>query len=318
MRFFKRGSSHRRIARAGRRLLAAVLAFLAAGWMVAPAWGGELQNRWSLKVGGGIGLLGWGDVEALKNSFHQNVQYAAERLGIETTGSCENPRAGWHGEVELCLELNRRFSLGLAIGYHKRSGETVLRADWPPYLASSHAWSQASTVTPATLNAYWRIPLGSRSGVYVRAGAGLAWAVWKYRVRDEETMDFTSWEQIEGTARDRGFVFQAGLGFEIRIMKRLAAFVEARGQILSLGDWRTDQFNSTDAASEMISARLWLAEVAFSGGRPAQALLLASATRPAAWLYDGVRPVRLNLSGGIFLAGLRLELDNLLSSSNPR
>ena len=292
----------------------AVLVALAA----VSAGAGDWKNRLSLKVGGGLGLLGWGDVETLKDSFHQQVRAAADEFAIATTGTCENPRLGWQGEVELQVDLNPRLSFGLAVGRYSRSGETILKADWPPFLTSRHTWSQASTITPVTLNAYWRFPLGARSGAYVKAGAGLASAVWKYKVRDEEAIDFLSWEQIEGTARDIGLLAQAGLGYEVQVAKRLAVFVEARGQLLSLDGWRTDQVNSTDASSETISGRLWLAEAKASGGRSAQTLLLASASIPDARPYNGVRAIRLSFSGGIFLVGLRLELGARPSSSTPQ
>jgi hypothetical protein len=274
----------------------------------APARAGDWKSRFSLKVGGGMGVLGWGDVETLKSSFHQQVRDAASAFAIETTGACENPRTGWQGEVELQFDLNPRIGFGLAVGRYSRSRETVLKADWPPFLTSQHTWSQASTIIPVTLSAYWRLPLGARSRAYIKAGAGLASAVWKYKIRDEETIDFLSWNEIEGTAGDKGLLVQAGLGYEIRIARRLAAFVEARGQILSLDGWNTDQENSTDVSSERISQKLWLVESAPSGQRPAQTLLIASAARPDGSLYNSARPARLNFSGGIFLVGIRLEL----------
>jgi len=312
------GSNRRRLGRAWRLPPAVALAVLAAVLAAAPAWAGDWKSRLSLKVGGGFNLLGWGDVETLKNLFGQGVRDAAAALGVATSGSYENPRWGWQGEVELQVELNSRFGLGLAVGRYSRSGETVLTADWPPFLTSRHAWSQASTITPVILSAFRRFPLGARSEAYIKVGVGLASAVWKYKIRDEETIDFCSWEQIEGTARDGGFLAQAGWGFEIRVAKRLTAFVEGRGQILSLAGWKTEHVHSTDASSEEISGRLWLAEVGPSGGSPARTLLIASESRPMGGFYDEVRPVRLNLSGGVFLAGLRLELGKRPPASNPR
>jgi len=318
MSFLDSRLNQRRNGRAGRWLPAAVLAVLAAVLAVAPALAGEWKNRWSLKVGGGLGLLGWGDVETLKNSFHQQVRDFAGAFAIATTGTCENPRLGWQGEVELRVDVSPRLGFGLAGGRFSRSGETVLKADWPPFLTSLHIWGQGSTITPVTLSAYWRFLSGVRSGAYIRAGAGLASAIWKYKIRDEETIDFASWEQVEGTARDKGLLVQAGMGYEIRIAKRLTAFVEARGQICSLDGWRTDQINSTDASSENISETLWLVERAPSGGRAAEALLIASSLPPDARPYGSARPVRLDFSGGVFLAGIRLELGRRPSSSSPQ
>lgn len=321
MRLSDLGWNRRRVGRAWRLSPAAVLvvlAVLAAGLAAAPAWAGDWKNRLSLKVGGGLSLLGWGDVETLKNSFGQGVREAASAFGIATSGTCENPRLGWQGEVELSVDLNARLGLGLIIGRYSRSGETVLNADWPPFLTSRHAWRQASSITPVILSAYRRFPLGARLEAYLKAGVGLASAVWKYKVRDEETIDFCSWEQIEGTARDSGLLAQAGCGFEIRVAKRLTAFVEGRGQLLSLAGWKTEHVHSTDASSEKISGTLWLAEVEASGGSPARTLLIASESRPVWGFYDGLRPVRLNFSGGIFLAGLRLELGKRPPASNPR
>jgi hypothetical protein len=287
-------------------LLAVLIASLTVG--TAAAGAGDWKSRLSLKVGGGVGLLGWGDVGQLKDSFQQQVRHAAGQFAIPTTGTCANTRLGWQGEVELQVDVNPRLGLGLALGRFSRSGETVLNADWPPFLTSKHTWSQGSTITPVVLSASWRLPLGARSEAYVRAGAGVASAVWKYKARDEETIDFASWEQIEGTARDRGLLAQAGLGYQIRLGKRLSVFAEARGQLLSLAGWRTDHINSTDASSESFSGSLWLAEVAPSGGRPARTLLLASESRPNGMLYGETRPVRLDFSGVIFQVGLRLKL----------
>lgn len=301
------GHNRRRNVRAKRWLQAAALAILAGRLAVVPAEAGEWKSRLSLKVGGGMGILSWGDVETLKNSYRQQVHDAGGALAIATTGTCENPRTGWQGEVELQFSLNPRFGLGLALGRFSRSQECVLKADWPPNLTSSHTWSQASTITPVALSAYWRLLSGARSRAFIKAGAGLAWAVWKYKIRDEETIDFTSWEQIEGTARDKGLFVLAGLGYELRVAKWLTAFVEARGQILSLDGWRTEQLNSTDATSERISEMLWLVESEPSDQRPARTSFVASASRPDGSRYYGARPVRLNFSGGIFLMGIRLE-----------
>jgi hypothetical protein len=299
---------------------------LLAALSVLPAQGESVTARWSLRAGGGAGLLGWGDVEALKDSYSRQIRYAASQWGIETAGSCANPRIGWQAEVEVRFDLSRRFSLGLAWGLNRRSGETVLTADLPPLLTSRHAWSQSTGLTTMALNAYWNLPLSNRSGAYVTAGAGIGSAVWRYKIRDEETIDTASWEQVEGTARDRGPLVRAGIGYEFRIAKRWLMFAEIRGQLLSLGDWRTEQTTSTDATSagayaetsETPPDKLWLAEVAASGGRPAQALLLASMFSPDPRLYDGARPFRLNFSGAVFQVGVRLELGSRPDSSKAR
>ncbi len=302
----------------GRRLAAVVLIALAGALAGVPAVAGDWKDRLSVKMGGGLNVLGWGDVGALKDSYQEQVRSAAEQFGIATTGTCENPRLGWQGEAEICIDLNSRLSLGLAVGRDFRRGETVLNADWIPFLRSKHIWNQGSTITPVSASAYWHFPLGARSRAYVKAGAGLASAVWKYKIRDEETIDSLSWEQIEGTARDQGPLVQAGLGYEIRVAKRLTAFVEARCRLLFLAGWRADHTHATDASSETISGRVWLAEVMPSGGRPAQTWLLVSESPPAASLYSGVRSFRLNLSGGIFQIGLRLGLGSSPSPSSPQ
>ena len=291
-----------------------------------PALGGEGDGRLSLRVGGGAGFLGWGDVESLKDSFKDQILYAASRLGIETAGSCVNPSVGRQMEVELRYDWNRRFSLGFAYGRNHRSGETVLTADWPPFLTSRHVWNQATSLATAVLNAYWNIPLNGRSAAYVAAGAGLGSAVWKYKIRDEETIDITVWEQIEGTARDLGFLLQAGIGYEFKLTRRWILFAEVRGQLLSLNDWKADHAETTDAqparavgeASDTDHDKLWLAEIAASGGRPAQVILLASAFSPDTGLYNGVRAFRLNFSGIVLQAGIRLGLGPRPGFSNTR
>ncbi len=291
-----------------------------------PARGESATGRWSLRAAGGAGLMGWGDVESLKDSYSRQIQYTTSQWGIETTGSCANPRIGWQAEVELRFDLSRRFGLGLACGLNRRSGETVLMADLPPLLTSRHAWSQGTVLATLALNAYWNLPLSNRSGAYITAGAGMGSAVWRYKIRDEETIDTASWEQVEGTARDRGLLVRAGIGYEFRVAKRWILFAEIRGQLLSLGDWKAEQTASTDAtpigaaqrASETPSDRLWLAEIAASGGRPAQVLLLASVFNPDPRLYDGVRAFRLNFSGAVFQVGVRLEIGSRPDSSKAR
>ncbi len=66
----------------------AVAFFFIAALSALPAPGGEGDGRLSLRVGGGAGFLGWGDVESLKGSYKNQILYAASRLGIETAGSC--------------------------------------------------------------------------------------------------------------------------------------------------------------------------------------------------------------------------------------
>jgi len=162
--------------------------------------------------------------------------------------------------------------------------------------------------------------------VYIAAGAGLGSAVWNYKIRDEETIDITVWEQIEGTARDLGFLLQSGIGYEFRLTRRWILFAEVRGQLLSLNDWKADHAETTDAqparavgdTSDAFGNKLWLAEIAASGGRPAQVILLASTFSPGAELYNGVRAFRLNFSGVVLQAGVRLELGPRPGSSNTR
>jgi len=291
-----------------------------------PALGGEGDGRLSLRVGGGAGFLGWGDVESLKDSYKNQILYAASRLGIETAGSCVNPRVGRQMEVELRYDWNRRFSLGFTCAQNHRSGEAVLTADWPPFLTSRHVWNQDTSLFTAALNAYWNLPLNRRSAVYVAAGAGLGSAVWNYKIRDEEKIDITVWEQIEGTARDLGFLLQAGIGYEFRLTRRWILFAEVRGQFISLNDWKADHAETTDAqparavgdTSDAFGEKLWLAEIAASGGRPAQVILLASTFSPGAGLYNGVRAFRVNFSGVVLQAGVRLELGPRPGSSNTR
>ena len=319
MSVFKRPRSARSIVSVASMVLMATLTAF-------PATGGEGNGRLSLRACGGAGLLGWGDVKFLKDSHNQQILYAASKWGMETAGSCANPPIGWQAEVELRYDLNRRFGLGIACGRNRRTGETAMTADLPPFLTSLHTWGQSTVLTTAVLNAYWNLPLDARSTAYVSAGAGFGSAVWNCKIRDEETIDIASWEQIKGTARDQGLLVQAGVGYEFRVAKRLILFVEARGQILSLNDWQGEFINSTDAtqsaplvnASSALPKKIWLGEIAASGGRPVQAVLVASTFSPDPELYDGVRAFRLNFSGAVFQVGFRLELGARPWSSDTR
>jgi opacity protein-like surface antigen len=276
--------------------------------MALPGVAQDSYKKFTLKVSGGYGSISGGDLTAVANGLNEQLADIARLAGASTSGEIKNAKWGPEFEGEFVYNFTERWGIGLGVGYIRKSIESGAELQVGTYARVSFEWEPVFTVVPVTLNGYYNFPVASKMNAYAKGGVGYYFATWDYQIRQEnELVGITIWEENEGSAKDSGFGFQGGLGFEYSLSDSVSLVLEGAGRYVNLKNWDVDNVYRDALGTESETGAFWYVEEYEEDTGKYYPNLELSDEEPSDPDYRNVRKVEINLSGIVFKVGVKFS-----------
>ncbi len=292
---------------------AGITLFLAFGLLFGPlpVWPQKPGKMFSLKVSGGFGRAGLGDLDETERGHNARFGDLADLWGFEKTGGLALPHGGIDVNGEIVLHLSGRLAVGVGSGWMskmEKDSEIIIRQ------ASSGAqsllrWTTSASVVPLTLNVYYRVPLSSRLSGSLKAGLGCYFASLEITsYRKSELLNIQTWSQLAGTGRDYAMGYQAGLVLEYGVSNTFSFFLEGMGRLVNFKRWSVQYDYSSNAVTDATRTSSWwsVEELSRDNGKTYPGFLYSD-QEPTASAYQNARKAEVDFSGFSVQAGLRFR-----------
>jgi len=276
--------------------------------MTSPGLAQESYKKFTLKVSGGYGSISGGDLTTVADGLNEQLADIARLAGASTSGEIKNAKWGPEFEGEFIYNFTERWGIGLGVGYIRKSIESSAELQVGTYARVSFEWEPVFKVVPVTLNGYYNFPVASKMNAYVKGGVGYYFATWDYRIRQEnELVGITIWEENEGSAKDSGFGFQGGLGFEYSLSDSVSLFLEGTGRYVNLKNWDVENVYRNALGTESETGAFWYVEEYEEDTGKYYPSLELSDDEPSDPDYRNVRKAEISLSGVVFKVGVKFS-----------
>lgn len=276
--------------------------------MASPSLAQDSYKKFTLKISGGYGSISGGDLTTVAEGLNEQLTDIARLAGASTSGEIENAKWGPEFEGEFVYNFTERWGIGLGVGYVRKSIESGAELQVGTYARISFEWEPVFKVVPVTLNGYYNIPVASKMNAYVKGGVGYYFATWDYKIRQEnELVGITIWEENEGSAKDSGFGFQGGLGFEYSLSDSVSLFLEGTGRSVNLKNWDVENVNRNALGTDRETGAFWYVEEYEEDTGKYYPNLELSDEEPSDPDYRNVRKVEISLSGIVFKVGVKFS-----------
>ena len=268
----------------------------------------DSYKKFTLKVSGGYGSLSGGDFTAVADGLNEQLDDLARLTGASTSGEIEVPKWGPDFEGEFVYSLTENWGVGLGVGYIRKSLESGADLQIGTYARVSFEWEPGYKIIPITLNGYYNFPIASKMNAYVKGGVGYYFGTLDYQIRQEnELVGITVWEENDGTAKDSGFGFQSGLGFEYSLSDSVALILEGTGRYANLKNWDVKNVNRTALGTEKDTGTFWYVEEYQEDTGKYYPSLELSDDEPTDPDLRNVRKMEVSLSGIVFKVGIKFS-----------
>ena len=231
-----------------------------------------LIKGWSLKLSGEYGTAKIGDLNSFGQGRNDYLDAYAKELNqalgeedrIKREGKIKNLGAGIDLEGELMLDVFNNFAFSVGAGYIQRSvkGETrLLDGETEIY---NESYDPAITALPVQLSVYYFYNILPSMKLFFKAGVGYYFA----KSTSTFALDFHQagenpyWGTYEVDIKDQGIGYHGGFGYEFDLGSHLIFFIEARGRLCKLNNWKGDSsYNNIDGDAAKVSGTMWNFEV---------------------------------------------------------
>jgi opacity protein-like surface antigen len=276
--------------------------------MASPGAAQNSYKKFTLKASGGYGSISGGDLAAMVDGLNEQFADIARLAGASASGEIKNAKWGPELEGEFVYNFTERWGIGLGVGYIRKSVESGAQLQLGTYAGVSLDWEPVYKVIPITLNGYYNFPVASKMNAYVKGGVGYYFATWDYKIRQEnELVGITVWEENEGTAKDSGFGFQGGLGFEFGLSDSVALFVEGSGRYINLKNWDVENVYRNALGTDRETGTFWYVEEYEEVTGKYYPNLELSDEDLSDPDYRNVRKAEISLSGIVFKVGVKFS-----------
>jgi hypothetical protein len=273
--------------------------------MVISVFPGSVENKFDLKISGGVTYLKVGDWNAHHVGWNKQRRMSVEAAG--GTVLSENQELHWGKEIagELIFNLNSRFAVSGGIGYIygkiADSAETIVGG-----VAASNIHDFKTRVIPLRVGGYAFFPLAPK--MRLSFGAGLGYYLTKVdRFYRREPGD-GYWIDSEGKATGGGIGFDGGIGFEYAISSSVTIFIEGTGRFAKISGLEGKrERNDSNNWSDSIDGKYY----ALERERPPWgwfSVVNIATTAPSGAGTRNVRDAAVDFSGYTIRVGLKIKL----------
>jgi len=190
---------------------------------------------------GGISNPSVLDPNTYLRGYSRYLHDYARVQGLAFAGELETLGLGIDFQGEIILRLSGRIGLGLGVGYSRvqKKGQMVTMSS--SFNTVQVTMNNQGSIIPLLINGYYFLPFSSRVRLSLAAGIGYYLADWTYTrglvqvVGGARGADTDHYE-----VRSRKLGYQAGIGLEWDIFRRLSLVLEGFGRYARLEDFSGD------------------------------------------------------------------------------
>jgi opacity protein-like surface antigen len=276
----------------------------------------NFKPRFSIKLTGGLGYIGFGDINTHLESYDN---YLSERTNYEG-GKTKTLHYGSDLEGELRLDISSKFAISIGIGYISGKNKSIFEYHgpypFPTWFEANHNYffkPKIKTI-PLKLGIYYTIPLISRIHLFLNGGLGYYFSkasLYKHHLGSNVgwAVIYTKEEKYDVSANSLGF--HGGIGFEYNITNNLALVLEAQGRYVKKKNLKGSRLYSLtfgmypDGEEE---GTLYIGErnLRYYGENTPD--LVISQSKPTGDEFQNMREAVLDLSGFSLRLGIRIKV----------
>jgi len=271
----------------------------------------DSYKKFNLKFSGGYGNTAQGDLDEVLDGLNSQLADLAAMVGLANPDDVENVNWGLDFEGEFIFSLSKKFGVGLGVGYMERKIDSSVEFGLEPLISGSFSWEPKYTAVPINLSGYYYLPINSKMSAYLKAGIGYYFAKITYKIQQEfKVLGYPNdWEQNEGEAKDNGFGFHGGLGFEYKMTESISLYAEGMGRYVNFKNWDVDN-TWTDLSGYTLrqSGTFWYVEEYVEDTGKYYPSLELSEQKPSNQGLRNVRKAEIDFSGFSFRIGVKIGL----------
>jgi hypothetical protein len=267
-------------------------------------------QKWTLKLGTGIGYASGGDFSAGVRGLNEYAKFLYDDLD----GEFRPPHLAADivaGEVLVYIRPRLGFGIGAGFLQLARSGElnynlgdASVREKLRPVFSA----------VPIQANVHYRLPLPAK--LNLDFNAGVSYVLTKVTWQWEQTIDFASYQytfsdRFTYTARRGGIGFQAGVSLEYPLSSRIGLFLQVTGRAATIkgfkGSWTEQGGDGTYNFNETLNnQKAWYYDWEINATSYGQ--IVFQEAQPAGPTFKNVGEARLNLSGIGAVLGIKIRI----------
>jgi len=284
--------------------------------LAASAHADDLGQGFSFKVGGGIGQVRSGDLNAYGEGYENHFDdIAASWLSSIQGGFNDLNTLGGEIGVEVLFNLTENFALGFGFGNFPRKPQSDFSLLEEGVISFTSIFDPRISSSSLTLSLYYFYPFTSNLRGYVNSGAGLYLSKMALNTSSEydETGVLSYSETVELSTNDLAFGFQGGIGLEMTVGGYMGVFIEASGRYSKPKSYKGRlkyTFLSTAGAvvARTTSGNLWYFERYNPTLDNWYSQIQVSEEAPTGSDVRNARAFSVDLSGFSIKVGIRLKL----------
>lgn len=264
-------------------------AFLALALMLALGFvlPSSAQSRFGLKIGGGLGYLDGGDVNAGYQGLSDLYREILSLIPHTTfSGRYEPFHLGMDFNGEIFYQVSPEIAIGLGVGVLTATRESSMTLT-DGHDSSVFYWKPTVKAIPVTLNFHYFVPVAGGVKLVLSAGAGVFIAGF-----DMEQTFFSDESNLMETSAV-GFGGHGGLGLEIELTKSLSLTLDLLGRYARVGG-----LTGTWSDEPGAEGKLWYLDATIEGEGPYPMVILDEGIPSGEGaVMENVREAKLGLSG---------------------
>jgi hypothetical protein len=258
----------------------------------------------SLRFYGGLSTLQPGDLNRGLSGWLDLWNYTAELNGLPPGGGFDGAQWGIEAGADLLIPLGPWLSLGLGAGSISASASSQSHFPSNDVVPSSHEIKVRAWAVPLRAGLHCLLPLTDRLEIRLQAGA----AYYLVRAEAEYTKDWNGyWEKDRYTLKSAGLGYQGGVGFELRLNRWAAVFLEGQARLARISNFSGSlERTSSEGGSILQEGTLYLIDYKLAEGAVFSVVDVLD-EQPSGPAFLNVRKAVVDFSGLALNMGLTLN-----------
>jgi len=271
----------------------------------------DSYKKFNLKFSGGYGNTAQGDLGEVMDGLNSQLADLAATVGLANPDDVENVNWGFDFEGEFVFSLSKNFGVGLGVGYMERKKDSLAVLELEPLISGSFSWEPKYSAIPINLSGYYYLPISSKMNAFLKAGIGYYSAKITFKTRQELKLlgSPNEWDQNDGEAKDNGFGFHGGLGFEYKITESISLYAEGIGRYANFKNWDVDNtYSDSSGYTLRESGTFWYVEEYEEQTGKYYPSLHLSEQKPSDPGLRNIKKAEIDFSGFSFRIGVKIGL----------
>jgi hypothetical protein len=203
------------------------------------AWSESANNKFDLKITGGLTYLEVGDWNAHHLGWNESRRMDVEAAGGTVHSETQELHWGWEISGDVIFNLNTRFAFSIGTGYI--NGQFADSADTTVgSVTASNIHDFKVRAIPVRAGAYYFLPVSPKARLSLGTGLGYYFAKFHRFYRRESGSGY--WIDTDMTGKGGGIGFDGGVGLEYNLTKKITLVIEGYGRYAKISGFKGTQY----------------------------------------------------------------------------